>query len=201
MLRQRLRTRTPPLAFVSRTLVGLLALALFWYGLMTVLLAVKVSPDTVDSISGYRTAYDFLADLGPGDISNRVRAIVAAGGILTFLLCAYLAWKELPRPYLARGDLELQIGERGETRMAPRAVERVAEAAARRHPAVTDAAGRFGDEEIALSVSARRARELGQTLPDVQHRVVAALEEHGLPRFPVDVTLTHFDSKQRRELT
>ncbi len=46
----------------------LLALALVWYGVMVILLAAKVSPHTVNSISAYRTIYDTLAGfaLSPG---------------------------------------------------------------------------------------------------------------------------------------
>jgi hypothetical protein len=82
---------------------------------MMVLLAVKVAPSTLDSLSGYRTAYDFLAGLQPDDISAKARAIIAAAGILRFLVLGYLALKQLPpRPYLARLDLELHSDERGE---------------------------------------------------------------------------------------
>ena len=56
MPRQRLRARTSPLVFFGRLLTFLFAAALIWYGAMTVLLALKVSPSTVNSISGYRTA-------------------------------------------------------------------------------------------------------------------------------------------------
>ena len=46
MIRQRINLRTPVLAYVVRVLTVVLGLGLFWYGLMVVLLAVKVSPDT-----------------------------------------------------------------------------------------------------------------------------------------------------------
>ena len=59
MLRQRLRERTSPLMFVGRLVTLVFALALIWYGLMTVLLALKVAPSTVNTISGYRTAFSF----------------------------------------------------------------------------------------------------------------------------------------------
>jgi hypothetical protein len=36
----------------------LVGLALLWYGLMALLLAVKVSSGTANSLSGYRTAYN-----------------------------------------------------------------------------------------------------------------------------------------------
>ncbi len=82
----------------------------------------------------------------------------------------------------------------------PRAIERVAETAAMRNPAVTETSGRYGTDELAVNVSVRRARDVPGTLTDVHRRVRQALEQHGLPAVPVDVTLAGFDRKQRREL-
>ena len=48
MLRQRLRTHSSPLARAGQLLVAVLALALVWYGLMLALLALKVSPASVN---------------------------------------------------------------------------------------------------------------------------------------------------------
>ena len=56
MTRQRLNLRTPLLAYVVRAMTLLLGVVLVWYGLMVVLLAVKASPHTVNSISAYRTS-------------------------------------------------------------------------------------------------------------------------------------------------
>ncbi|MBA3408537.1 MAG: hypothetical protein H0U06_10890, partial [Solirubrobacterales bacterium] len=70
MLRQRLRERTSPLMLVGRLVTLVFALALVWYGLMTVLLALKVSPSTVNTISGYRTAFDWLSGLTPSDVDG-----------------------------------------------------------------------------------------------------------------------------------
>jgi hypothetical protein len=200
MLRQRLRLRGSPLRFIGRLLVLLLGGALVWYGLMIVLLAVKVAPSTVDSLSGYRTAYDFLAGLQPDDISATARAIIAAAGVLGFLVFGYLALKQLPRPYLARQDLELHNDERGEVVVEPRAIERIAEAAARSNTAVTSASGRYGGEDLTIDLSIRSARVLADTLRDVQDRVRRALDEHALPSVRVDVTLVDFDRQHRREL-
>lgn len=199
-MRQRIRLRSSPLRFVGRALVVLLALALVWYGLMVVLLAVKVSPSTVNSISGYRSAYDYLAGLGPDDVDGTVRAIVAGAGLLAFLLFGWLATRELPRPYLARHEVELHADDHGEVTVEPRAVERAAEIAACRHPSVLAASGRYATDGITLSVTLRRAREAADSLREVQQRAVASLSEHGLPTVPVDVTLAHFDRKTRREL-
>ena len=63
MTRQRINLRTPLLAYVVRALTLLLGVVLVWYGLMVVLLAVKASPHTVNSISAYRTLYHDAAGL------------------------------------------------------------------------------------------------------------------------------------------
>lgn len=201
MLRQRLRERTSPLMFLGRLVTLVFALALVWYGLMTLLLALKVSPSTVDTISGYRTAFDWLSGLSPADVDGATtRAIIAAAGVVAFLVFAYLALKQLPRPYLARRDLELTADERGGVTVEPRAVERLAEVAATAHPAVTDARGRYSSDDLSVDVTVRRARDLADTLHDAQRRVALALEQHELPAMPVNVTLTGYNRRHRREL-
>jgi len=200
MGRQRLRSRTSPLAFVGRVLVVLLALALVWYGLMLVLLALGVSAGTVDLISGYRTVFNAVSDLKGSNLSDPARVIAAIAGLVAFLLFGYLALKEIPRPYLARQDLELPQAGHGTVTVEPRAVERLAELAATRHPAVTGAAGRFGTDELVVNVTVRRARDVAATLTSVQEEVEEALGRHGLPIVPVNLTLTGFERRTRREL-
>ncbi|MGI8593557.1 MAG: hypothetical protein ACR2ML_04185 [Solirubrobacteraceae bacterium] len=200
MLRQRLRIRTRKLVVVGRVLLFLVVVALVWYGLMVILLALKIAPESVDSVSGYRSAFDELSFLTPSDVDGPVRAIVVIAGVLAFLLFGWLAFKELPRPYLARGDVELASGERGELSVEPRAIERAAEIAACEHPSVSSASGRYGTEDLEIAVSVRRARGLPETLDDVQERVRASLQRHGLPAVPVNVNLTGYDRRQRREL-
>ena len=187
--------------FVGRLVTLVFALALIWYGLMTALLALKVSPSTVNTISGYRTAFDWLSGLMPSDVDGATtRAIIAAAGVVAFLVFGYLALKQLPRPYLARRELELTADERGEVTVEPRAVERLAEVAATTHPAVIDARGRYSSDDLAVDLTVRRARDLADTLNDAQRRVVHALEQHELPAMPVNVTLTGYDRKHRRDL-
>ena len=131
MPRQRLRERSSPLMFVGRLVTLVFALALVWYGLMTLLLALNVSPSTVNAISGYRTAFDWLSGLTPSDVDGAAtRAIIAGAGVAAFVVFGYLAFKQIPRPYLARRELELAADERGEVTVEPRAVERLAEVAA-----------------------------------------------------------------------
>ncbi len=193
MLRQRIRIRTSSLAWVGRALLFLLALALIWYGLMVVLLAAKVSPSTIDSISGYGTAYDFLADLKPTDVTDTTRAIVAAAGLVAFLFFGYALLKQFPRPYRARHELHLASDTRGEVKVEPRAIERLAEAAASGQPGVSSVRGLYATDSLGVNVSVGRAREVADTLAGVQSRVADALEKHNLPTVPVNVTLVGFD--------
>ena len=201
MLRQRLRTRTSPLAFIQRLLELALALALIWYGLILAGLALDViGRDSADTYSGYRTAYDFVADLLAGRASDSERLIAGIAGLIAFLLLLTVAFKQLPRPYLARHDLELEAGDRGTVTVEPRAVERLAEGIALQHPAVASASGRFGTDDLAVLLEVRRARDLPDTLRTVQRSVSSGLERHGLPTVPVNVTLTGYDRSSKREL-
>ena len=201
MLRQRLRTRASPLAFIQRLLELAFALALIWYGLILAGLALDViGRESADTYSGYRTAYDFVADLLAGEASDTARLIAGIAGLVAFVLFLTVAIKRLPRPYLARHDLELDAGDRGTVTVEPRAVERLAEVIALGHPAVTSASGRFGTDDLAVLLEVRRARDLPDTLRTVQHSVISGLERHGLPAVPVNVTLTGYDRSSKREL-
>lgn len=201
MIRQRVNLRTPLAAYVVRALTVLFALALVWYGLMVILLAVKVAPHTVNSISAYRSLYDDVAGLGPDDFTTSVRLIAGFAALLAFLIFLYLAFEALPRPYLARGEVTLERDARGHTVIKPRAIERAAERAALDHPDVTSAAGRLGDQELNIAISTRRTRTVAETLTDVHQRVAADFERHELPRLPLNVTLTGYDPTTRRELS
>ncbi len=201
MTRQRVHLRTPLLAYLVRALTIVLALGLFWYGLMVVLGAVKVSPHTINTLSAYRTLYHHATSLKASDFTTRVRFIAGIAGFLAFLLFIYLAFQELPRPYLARGTMTLDDQKRGKTIIKPRAIERVAELAARGNPDVTSAGGRLGDQELNLSIDTRRASTVADTLRDVRERVQADLATHELPNLPVNVTLAGYDRQTRRELS
>ena len=201
MLRQRLRTRTSPLAFIQRLLELALALALIWYGLILAGLALDViGRGHADTYSGYRTAYDFVADLLAGRASDSARLIAGIAGLVAFLLLLTVAFKQLPRPYLARHDLELEAGDRGTVTVEPRAVERLAEGIALQHPAVASASGRFGTDDLAVLLEVRRARDLPDTQRAVQRSISSGLERHGLPTVPVNVTLTGYHRSSKREL-
>jgi hypothetical protein len=201
MFRQRIRERPSALRFFGQVVTLLFAAGLVWYGLMTLLLALKVSPDTVNSISGYRTAFDWLAGLTPQDVDDgTTRAIIAGSGIVAFLLFGYLAFKMIPRPRLTRHDLPLVADDRGAVIVEPRAIERLAETAAEQDSAVTGASGRYADDDVTIDITVRRARDLPATLRETQHRVSEALAQHELPTLPVNVTLTGYDRRKRREL-
>lgn len=200
-MRQRVNLRTPALAYLVRLLTAVLGLALVWYGLMVMLLAIKVAPHTVNAISGYRSLYDDAAGLSQHDFTSTVRWIAGVAGFLAFLLFAYLAFQEIPRPYLARGEVPLAEEETGATVIKPRAIERVAELAAHGNPEVASAAGRLGDGELNLSVGLRRAATAAEALRDIRTRVRSEFGRHELPGLPVNVTLTDYDRNTRRELS
>ena len=201
MLRQRIRARTFGASrVVARALVVLFALALVWYGAMLTLLALKVSPATVNDLSGYRTAYNYLSGLTPDDITCATRLIVGLAGLAAFLVFGYLAWREIPRPYLARGDLPLDDGDRGSVDVNARAVERVAEHAAMQHGGVAGARGLYHGDALGLEIVARRARDVPDVLYAARDRAAESLHRHDLPPLPVNVTLTGVDRKNRREL-
>jgi hypothetical protein len=201
MPRQRIRQRNSPLVFVGRLLTLLFAAALIWYGVMVVLGALKVSPSTLNSISGYRTAYNYLAGLTPQDVDGgTTRAIIAGAGVLAFLVFGYLAFKQIPRPHLTRHDLELADGARGDVTVEPRAIERLAETAAQQDPAISNASGRYSQDDLTVNVTVRRVRNLAATLRDAQQRVTDSLQQHELPTLPVNVTLASYDRTHRREL-
>jgi hypothetical protein len=200
MLRQRVRVRTSPVAIIGRVVLIIFSLALIWYGLMLILLALKVSPHTVNQISGYRTAYNYLSERTATDITSTIRLIAGLAGVAAFLLFGYVAWKSLPRPYLARTDLRLLDDERGVVDVAPRAIERAIEGAALDRDAVQHAAARYGGDEVTVNLTVTRARELSETMHAVRAKAHEELGNHGLPEVPVNITLTSFERTQRREL-
>jgi hypothetical protein len=201
MFRQRVRVEGSTTATtVGRSLVALLGAAIAYYGLMLMMLAFKVSPSFVNDISGYRTAFDYLSGLTPGDISGTDRLIVAGAALLLALVALFLLWRGLPRPHLARHEVKVTETDLGTTEIQPRAMERAVEAAALEHPAVVGARARLDDDGIALAITAGRAVDLVKTLHEVEDRAFASLGKHQLELEHVDVTLAGFDSPNGREL-
>jgi hypothetical protein len=201
MLRQRLRNRGSALSFALHVVVIALSLVLIWGGTTVLLLALKVKPETVQSLTGYASVYDSLRGIGPADLDSTTRAVTAAVGVALMLICGYLSYNMLPRPYLARRDLDLFRDERGEAVVEPRAIERLSEVTAERKAGVAAATGRYGTDELAVDITLSRTRDLAGSLEGVRTAVRAALEEHGLPVVPVNVTLAGYQRKTRRELT
>jgi hypothetical protein len=201
MTRQRINLQSPALSYIVALLTFVLGALLVWYGLMVVLLAVKVSPHTVNSLSAYRTLYHDAADLKRSDFTTLRRLIAGFAGLIVFVIFLYLAFKAWPRPFRARGEISLEDDVHGATTIEPRAIERVAELAACGNADVTGARGRLGDEQLSVGVEARRASSAAETLKDVQQRVRSELERHELPSLPVNVTLTGYDRQTRRELS
>ena len=199
MIRQRVHLRTPALAYLVRLITVVLGLALVWYGLMVILLAVKVAPHTVNAISAYRTLYDDVVGLNASDFTTTVRLIAGFGGLLAFLLLTYLALQELPRPYLARGPLTLDDEPRVRRRRSP-APSSVWPRSPRRATCGHLGVGPVGDEELNVAIETSRASLAADTLTDVRRRVKSALETHDLSEMPVNVTLTGYDRKTKREL-
>ncbi len=196
MIRQRvnLRRRTGALLVLSLTVV--FALTLVYGGVLVVLLALKLhglGPVQINRVSGYRTAYHWLAGLSRGDFTT-VRALIAGfGGLLVFLLFISLMLRSLPRPYLARTELGFPVDDRGATVVRPRAVERIAEVAAQGNQHVIGATGRLGDGELNVDIGIDTAPAAAETLSDVRTRVREQLGLHDLPPMAVNVTLTGYE--------
>lgn len=192
MTRQRIRVRQIGLSDLGlRLLVSLLAVAIAFYGVMVVLAALKVDPRTIDHASAYRTVYHHLTSITADQISGRDRLIVAAAGLLCAALFGPVAWRALPRPYLARTGLDTPAAPgSGSTDVAPRAIERIAEVAARHSTNVEDATARYGTATVDLRVRLRNAERLLEELTDIQQRAREGIRAHGLPdTTTIDVTL------------
>jgi hypothetical protein len=201
MLRQRFRLGGSRLAGVGKVFTALLALALIFYGIVVAVLVVGVSPAVLNRISGYRTAYDFLAGLGPGDFGTTTRLIVGAAGLVAAIVFGYLAWKQIPRPRRTRTEVVLRDTAQGIDSLSPRALERAAEVAALESAYVSSVAGRLDDDDLAVNVQIHQAGTAADALEDVQRRVRDALERHEIPAMPVNVTLTGLVPQRGRELS
>ena len=195
MIRQRVSLRRRTGALLAQGLTITFALALAYAGALTALLALKLhglGPDEINRISGYRTAYHWLAGLHAGDFTTARSLIAGFGGLLVFLAFAWLVLRSLPRPYLTRSEIGLGISERGATTVRPRAVERIAEVAAQQNEHVIGVTGRLGDGELNVDIGIDTAPAAAETLTDVRARVRDQLARHDLRTMPVNVTLTGF---------
>lgn len=200
MLRQRVRSRSFPLARIgANAVVVIFALALAWGGAMLMLLAIKVSPSTINALSGYRTAYDYLAGLEPLDIRDSTCLVAAPAGLIACAMFGYLAWRALPHPYLARTDLRLVAATGGSVHVNSRAIERAAEIAVLDHPAVAAAHAHYATDDLTININVSRADALAATLTDVHQRARDSLARHELPALPVNISLVGLERTDRRE--
>lgn len=197
MIRQRVRIRRGTLETLVRLLTLVFALVLAYAGVMVALLALKADPDKIDRISGYRTGYHWLTGLTASNFTTGVSFIAGFGGLLVFLVFAFLALQALPRPYFTRSEVGLARDRRGATVVRPRAVERVAEVAAQGNDHVIGVTGRLGDGALNVDLGLDDAPTTAATLGDVRRRIVEALGEHQLPAMPVNVTLTGYEPTRR----
>jgi hypothetical protein len=187
-------------AVLGDALTLALGLSLVWYGAMLALLAAKVSPHTVNDISGYRTLYNDAIGLRHHDFTTVVRVVAGLTGFLTFCLFLSLALRRLSPHRATRHDLTLDDDGSGSTIVEPRAIERLAEIAARSHRDVTGASGHLGDQEVTVNLDVSRADTAASTLRAVAASVTEALATHELPALTVNVTLTGFEPTTRRQL-
>jgi hypothetical protein len=197
VIRQRVRLRRGTLETLVRGLTLVFALVLAYGGVMVALLALKIDPDRIDRISGYRTGYHWLAGLSADNFTTGVSFIAGFGGLLVFLVFAFLALQALPRPYFTRSEVGLAQDRRGATVVRPRAVERVAEVAAQGNDHVIGVTGRLGEGALYVDLGLDDAPTATATLRDVRRRVAAALADHKLPAMPVNVTLTGYEPTRR----
>jgi len=196
VIRQRVSLRRPTGALLTRGLAVAFALALVYGGALDVILALKLhglGPAQVNRISGYRTAFHWLAGLDRADFTTGRALIAGFGGLLVFLVFAALALRTLPRPYLTRTEIGLSPDERGATVVRPRAVERIAEVAAQGNEHVVGVTGRLGDGELHVDIGIDTAPAAASTLADVRTRVRDQLTRHDLEVMPVNVTLTGYE--------
>lgn len=197
MIRRRpIGIRTRAIGRLGSALVALLALALIFYGLMVILLAVKVDPGFVNAISGYRTAFDALSGIGADSVDGVDRAIVAGAGLLAFVLFGLIAYGALPRPYLTRNDLHLRDGGRGVDVVAVKAVERIAERAAR-GGGVADASARYERNRLQLDLEIVPTGELLELADAVRGRLTAAFDTVQVPEPQTEISITGVEQPER----
>lgn len=199
MLGGRVRLRRSPVAVLGTGVLVVVAFALAFYGAMAVALALKASPDQVASLSGYRAAYDFLAGLGPADISAHTRAIAGPAGLAALLVFGFLAFKQLPRAQYVRQGLRVSEQELGALDVEARVVERIGEAAAEAEPAVSASRARLAERELDVELALAGPDEVAEALRGAHRRTLDAMAYHGLPVTTVNVTLTAYRTS-RREL-
>lgn len=200
MPRQRLGLPSGIRTTLGQKLMLPVGLLLLWGGVVVVLLAAGLAPADVQSSTGYRTVYDELAAVGPASWDSTTATVVAVAGVVLFLLLLALGWAQRITPHLARTDLVLADDDLGTVTVQPRAIERAAEVAAGRGAAVHAVRARLGEDELTITIHARGADELPDTLRGAHRRVTAALQDAGTPQKTVRVVVTRFTAPATRDL-
>ena len=147
IVRRRVRIARGRGSRVGIVLAGLLALGVAWYAGAAVALGLGAAPATIDALTGYRSVVAWLA--GPHVPSVATRAIVAAAGLVVFVVLARLALAQVPRPRVPRSPVVLEHAARGTTTVSPRAIERAVECALADFDAVT---ARWEDGTVTATV-------------------------------------------------
>ncbi len=194
-----LSLRRRPDRLLGRLLLGLLALATFWYALMALLLSVKVAPSDVNAISGYRSAYHFLATLTPSHVDSW-RGVIAAAAVLLLLVLGTVAIRQLPTPARSRHPRTITRDDHGTVTISPLVVERLAEIATGRVRSIGNARASSGPSGISVAVSLQEPRSAEETLHRVQRSVTEALQTHELDLEPVSVVLARYQPPKGRQL-
>jgi hypothetical protein len=202
MTRRSLAHRRHRLArLCGRVLTGGLALVLIWYGAMLALLAVKVSPHTINEISGYRTLYNDAAGLRHADFTTPVRLIASVAGFIACCFFLWLAAQQLGARDLGRQQVTISEEDKGTTTVKARAIERLAEITARSHADVTHASGHLHDDQLNVEIETCQPDSAASVLRTVAARVLDALAGHELPPVTVNVTVTGYKPTARRQLS
>ncbi len=202
-MRQRVHLSSTWRTTLGKLLCAVVALAVAWFGLALLLVALGAAPDDVDRWLGYRTAYDAVAGLDGTGVEATWRIGLAVGGLLACVVLLALAWAQVPKPELARHDIELVPGgdaapaTPGETTVNARAVERAAELAALSVGGIDAARARLDGAEVVVALRATRADGLPDTLLAARSAADDALTDHGFEGLDARVVLAGFDKEPR----
>lgn len=197
-MRQRIHVGGGRLVLAGKLVTALVALGVLYAGAVVLALALGAGPADVASVTGYRDAYDALAELDAGGLTAGERVGIGVGGLLLAAVLLRMAWAQVPRPELARTDLELTRDALGTVTVGPRAVERAAETAAAACATVLGARARLDGDELVVALRVRDPAALATSLTDAGTRVREAVEVHGLGPLGVRVVAARLDASARK---
>jgi hypothetical protein len=189
IVRHRIRVGGDRWTTAGRLVTGVLALGAAWYAGLLAALAFGADAGTVDALTGYRAALDWLqAPELPG------RAVTGFVGLLVFALAGRMALAQVPRPRVPREALVLEQDPRGVVTVAPRAIERAVEAGVDALDGLGSARARWEPGCVTVAVSGTRAAPLAESLAAAPGAAREALRRHGLPDAEVQIVLQRFRS-------